>query len=245
MNQKTFEGALRIGMTLVVALSSCVVQPLTKQTKAEVWQRKDPETPQLLVRSYYGTPDQVKALVTELGDVVRPVRKWARQGNGAVSLRFVDEQGRSLRTVESGGHLVVEGQPGQAYAIRIRNETDVKLEVLPIVDGLDLETGLEAELRRAGKMLGPRDDVAFGGRSGTGGKEEVLRFRGGEGVTALHRWNPSGTVGSVVLAIFVGQGEDSFDDRPVSERVQPMAIGNQGSFPQRRTEPMRIPYQYR
>ncbi len=245
MNKRKGWGFRGVGLILLMTLSSCVVQPLTKRGKGEVWQRADVGTPQLLVRAFYGTPEEVQALLAELGDVVRPVRRWARQGNGAVSMRFVDERGRALRTVESGGHLVVEGRPGQVYAIRIRNETDVLMEVLPMVDGLDLETGLEAELGRAGKMVGPRKEVVFGSRAVTGGKGEALRFRENEGAAALHRWSPTGTAGSVLVAVFLGQGDDSFEDMPARERLRPVAIGNQGTFPQPRAEPMRLPYQYR
>ena len=245
MNKRMGWGFRGVGLILLMTLSSCVVQPVTKRGKGEIWQRTDAGTPQLLVRAYYGTPEEVQAILAELGDVVRPVRRWAKQGNGAVSMRFVDERGRALRTVESGGHLIVEGRPGQAYAIRIRNETDVILEVLPMVDGLDLETGLVAELGRAGKMVGPRKEVVFGSRAVTGGKGEALRFRENEGAAALHRWSPTGTAGSVLVAVFLGQGDDSFEDMPARERLRPVAIGNQGTFPQPRAEPMRLPYQYR
>jgi hypothetical protein len=245
MNKRMVWSFRGVGLILLTMLSGCVVQPLTKRGKGEVWQRTDVGTPQLLVRAFYGTPEEVQALLAELGDVVRPVRRWARQGNGAVSMRFVDERGQALRTVESGGHLIVEGQPGQAYAIRVRNETDVILEVLPMVDGLDLESGLAADLGKAGKRVGPRKEVVFGSRGTEGGKAEALRFRKNEGAAALHRWSPTGTAGSVLVAVFVGQGDDSFDDMPARERQRAVAVGNQGTFPQPSAEPMRLPYQYR
>lgn len=238
-------GFLRLLMLLFMALSSCVVQPLTKRSKGKVWQRTDGETPQMLVRVFYGTSEQVQAMLGELGDVVRPVRRWARQGNGAVSIRFVDDRGRALRTVESGGQLLVEGQPGQVYAVKIRNETDVILEVLPMADGLDLETGREADLGRSGRWVGPRKETVFDSRGTVTGKGEPLQFREGVGPSVVHRWSPTGTAGSVLVAVFLGKGDDSFDDMSARERLRTGVIGHQGTFPQRRYEPMRLPYQYR
>jgi len=93
--------------------------------------------------------------------------------------------------------------------------------------------------------VGPRKEVVFGSRAVTGGKGEALSFRENEGAVALHRWSPTGTAGSVLVAVFLGRGDDSFEDMPARERVRPVAIGNQGTFPQPRAEPMRLPYQYR
>lgn len=238
-------GCVRLGLLVFMMLSSCVVQAPSKRFSGESWQRTDGETPQMLVRVFYGTPEKVGAILEELGDVARPVRRWARQGNGAVSIRFVDERGRTLRTVESGGQLLVEGQPGQVYAMEVRNETDVVLEMLPMVDGLDLETGLEADLSRMGRQVGPRQETIFGSCGTVDGKGEGLRFREVAGQTAVHRRSPTGTVGSILVAVFIGKGSDSFADLPARERMRPSVVGPQGAFPQRRYEPMRLPFQYR
>jgi len=162
-----------------------------------------------------------------------------------VSVRFVDERGRGLRTVEGGGRLIVEGRPGQVYAIQVRNETDVIVEILPMVDGLDLEKGLGAGLEMAGRRVGPRQETVFGTRASADGKGESLRFGEGAGPVAVHRESLTGTDGSVVIAVFLGKGVDSFADRPARERLRANAFGEPGAFPQRRYEPMRLPYQYR
>jgi hypothetical protein len=226
-------------------LSSCVVSPLTKKPVAKAWQRASSEAPHLLVRAFYGKPEIAEAMMRELEDVARPVRRWARQGNGAVSVRFVNERGRALRVAECGGQLIVEGQPGQAYALKVRNETDVTIEVLPMVDGLDLETGEAADLARAGRRVAPRKETVFAVRAGADGKGEALRFREVNGPEALRRTAPTGTLGSVVVAVFLGEGTDSFDDRPALQRRRPGTFPQPGSFPQRRYEPMLLPYQYR
>jgi hypothetical protein len=119
------------------------------------------------------------------------------------------------------------------------------MEVLPFVDGLDLETSLEGDLKRRGRLLGPRQETVFGSRVDEAGREELLRFRATGGPMALHRTSATGVVGSVFVAVFHGRGDDSFDDLPARERLRPSAIGGLQTFPQRRYAPMRLPYQYR
>lgn len=235
----------RAGLLLLLVLPSCVVAPLTKKAGSSAWQRSEKEAPHLLARLFYGDAETTRSMVAELGDVVRPVRRWSRQGNGAVSVRLEDERGKSLPMVECGGYLIVEGNPGQTYALRVRNETDVTLEVLPMVDGLDLESGQEARLERVGRLVGPRKETLFSTRSGADGKGESLRFLANQDLEKLHRTHSTGTAGSLVIAVFLGEGDESFQNRPARERRRPGIFPQPGSFPERRYEAMLIPYQYR
>lgn len=233
------------GLACLLLLQGCVVAPLTPRSDAQEWRRSQKDAPHLLARVFYGGPETVQAMLTELEDVARPVRRWSRQGNGAVSVRLENERGRPLRMAECGGHLLVEARPGQAYALRVRNETDVIIEVLPMVDGLDLETGKESDLTRKGRRVAPRKNTVFAVRAGPDGKGSPLRFLEDQGLDALHRVSPTGTAGSIVIAVFLGEGADSFDSRSARERRRPGVFPQPGSFPERRYEPMLLPYQYR
>lgn len=230
----------------VCLMASCVVSPTPREAAAKAgWERATGGTPHQVIRAFYGKWEVVELLLKESGDPARAVRRWARTGNGAISVRFVDEKGRGLKVVECGGQLIVEGQPGQAYAVRVRNETDVPVEILPLVDGLDLETGEDGDLGRPGRRLGPREETVFGARAGTEkGKAEVLRFRDTTGPEPLFRTSPTGTEGSVVLAVFLGKGADSFDDRPMLKRRRTVGVAPAGGMQMGRFEPMLLPYQY-
>jgi len=236
---------LRAGLLALLFLQSCVVAPLSKKSATKPWQRSENEAPHLLARLFYGDAETTQAMLVELGDVARPVRRWSRQGNGAVSVRCDDERGKPLPMVECGGCLIMEGNPGQAYALRVRNETDVILEVLPMVDGLDLESGLEASLERPGRQVAPRKETVFNARVGPKGKAECLRFLENRGTATVHRSHVTGTAGSLVIAVFLGEGDESFDSRSARERRRPGIFPQPGSFPERRYEAMLLPYQYR
>lgn len=232
-------------MLLLLALAGCVVSPPHKtKSGGKEWQRKHDDSAFMLERCFYGTPEQVQQMLEELGDVAQPVKGWARMGNGAVSLRLVDQRGRALPMVECGGRLLVTGSPGQAYALMVRNETDATLEVLPMVDGLSLATGQNASLEESGRLVGPRETSRFDTQMGSGGKAEPLQFRGIEGIETLHRSSPTGTLGSIVVAVFLEQGAESFDARHPLERRRSDGPGLR-QWPQRRYEPMLLPYQYR
>jgi hypothetical protein len=231
------------GWTLVAAvacLSGCVISPTPKKKAGSgEWQRTMGATPQLVGTCFYGPKGVSEALLLEMEDVVRPVRRVMRIGNGALSMGLTDERGRKLKAVECGGYLVVQAEAGQSYQLVVENESDVPWEVLPSVDGLDLESGEPADLTRRGRVVPPRGKTVFTSMRGEDGKAVPLRFRQVADTSARYRTNSTGTLGSVVVAGFLGAGTESFDTRPLLTRRRT------GGFPERRYEPMLLPYQYR
>jgi hypothetical protein len=164
-----------------------------------------------------------------------------------IELGFLDAQGRSLPVVECGGVVVLPGPPDQEYQIRVINRSDVELEVLPFVDGLDLETGRPGELSMIGRRIPPRGDTVFSHRRaksppGDAAVPGRLQFRTLPEIRAPFQNTPTGTLGSVVVAVFLAEGTDSFDDRPVLERRRAV---QHASFPQPHHQPLLLPYQYR
>ncbi len=233
---------------LLLALVSCDTparpRAQTKVPTAAEWQRSTPETAQLLARSFYGPRGVTDQIVMELGDVVVPARRRTRFGNGMISLSFLDARGGRLPAVECGGHLVVEGNPGQPWQLLVENETDIPLEILPSADGLDLETGAPSDLSRRGRIVPPRGETTFSTRAGAEGRAEPLTFSAIVDAGAIHRVHTGGTHGSIVVAVFMQPGQDSFDSRPLLERRQSTLHSQPGSVPMRRYQPMLLPYQY-
>lgn len=229
---------IALACLIIVTQVGCQVgKPVVTQA---TWVRQVEARPQLVMRCYYGPAEGVKQMIEELQDVARPVRGVTRLGNGAVALGFQNERGRWLRAFECGGMLLVEGAEGQPYRLVVENKTDVILEVLPSVDGLDLQSGTALELKQRGRMMPPRGKTVFDAISGADGKAAPLKFRAVKGTQALYQISSTGTLGAVQLAVFLGQGTDTFDARP------PLARRNRArSFPDRQFEPMLLPYQYR
>ncbi len=228
----------------VLLLGACThTKPVIVAT--DEWQRATPKTPQMLARCFYGPRALTDALVLEMQDTALPARRWTRIGNGMISLRVENDRGRRLPALQCGGYLVVSGDPGQAWQLIVQNETDVPVEILPSVDGLDLETGEAADLQRRGRIVPPREKTVFTTMAGEEGKAVPLTFREVPDTSALHRLTPTGTLGMVGVAVFLPEGRDSFDSRPLLERRQPALHGGPGAIPLRRYEPMLLPYQYR
>jgi len=233
-------GAVLLGIFSFFVLASCQHGNNGKPAGGLEWVRQVEARPQLVARCYYGPPEVIRTMIEELQDVARPVRGLTRFGNGAVAVGFKDERGRWMQAVECGGMLLVEGMEGQAFQLVVENKTDVILELLPSVDGLDLDTGAPLELTSRGRLVPPRARVLFGLINGPEGKAEPLRFRAVSGPQALYQISTTGTLGAVQVAIFLGAGTDTFDSRP------PLARRNHArTFPQRRHEPILLPYQYR
>ncbi len=243
-DEKTSTLTAWAGLAAMLFLASCAGAPRSSGGNGG-WKRSIEDTPQLLARCFYGPREVTDALVTEMEDVAVPARRWARFGNGMISLRVENGQGRMLPALECGGHLVVVGDAGQSWRLWVSNETDVPIEVLPMVDGLDLESGGPADLARSGRVLPPRQKTVFTTMAGEGGKAAPLTFREVADTQALHRITPTGTAGSVVVAVFLPAGRDSFDSRPLLERRLPPLHSGGGTTPRRRYEPMLLPYQYR
>lgn len=233
-------GRVLMGLWVVVSMMGCEVGQTAKPAAGSAWTRQVDERPQQVLRCYYGPPDVIRAMIEELEDVAVPVRGLSRFGNGAVAAGFKNERGQWLRGVECGGMLLVEGSEGQVYQLVVENKTDVALELLPSVDGLDLESGEVLELKSRGRVVPPRGTTQFSFINGADGKAEPLRFRSITGPQAIHQISSTGTLGVVQVAVFQAQGTDTFESRPPSAR----RIHGR-TFPQRHHEPLLLPYQYR
>ena len=233
-----------LGLSVAAGLTACAAtKPVA--LAPDSWERATPKTPQMLARLFYGPRSITDALLLEMQDVALPARRWTRCGNGMISLRAENDRGRRLPALQCGGQLVVVGEPGTAWRLWVRNETDVPIEVLPSVDGLDLETGKPADLALRGRLLGPRESVAFASMAGAAGKETPLTFREVKDTSALYRMTTTGTLGMVVVAVFLPKDVDSFDSQPLLQRRLPSLHGGPGALPNRRYQPMLLPYQYR
>jgi hypothetical protein len=231
---------VRVGVASLLVMTSCQVGEKAKPAGAAGWVRQVEARPQQVARCYYGPAEVIRTMIEELEDVAQPVRGLSRFGNGAVAVGFKDERGRWMPAVECGGVLLVEGTEGQAFQLVVENKTDVILELLPSVDGLELETGAPLALTSRGRLVPPRGKVSFGQIQGAEGKAELLRFRAVSGPQALYQISTTGTLGAVQVAVFVGAGSDTFDARP------PLARRNRTrTFPQTHHEPLLLPYQYR
>ncbi|WP_441286712.1 hypothetical protein ACSRUE_30850 [Sorangium sp. KYC3313] len=73
-----------------------------------------------------------------------------RDLKGIVEVELLVEEGGALTPTREYVHretTYVEGRSGQRYALRVRNPTGARVEVVPTVDGLDVQSGKDASTR--------------------------------------------------------------------------------------------------
>ncbi len=92
-----------------------------------------------------------------------------------ISIGLRDQNGRFLPGLIVGDRWFVVGEEGRRYAIVVRNQSDLRLEVVLSVDGLDVMDGRPASVRKRGYVIPPhRTLVVEGFRRST---EAVAAFR--------------------------------------------------------------------
>ncbi|HEX9051353.1 MAG TPA: hypothetical protein VF841_12550, partial [Anaeromyxobacter sp.] len=123
----------------------------------------------------------------------------ARRGPWSVEL--VDEGGAVLPTFDHRGRTYVLGTRGRRYAVRVRNGTGARIEVVVSVDGRDAIDGRPSSLAKRGYVVDPwRDVVVDGFRLG---EDSVAAFRFGSVASSYAaRMGDDRDVGVVGVAVF-------------------------------------------
>jgi hypothetical protein len=128
-------------------------------------------------------------------------------GEGALSVALVDDAGRALPGITTGGRTLIIGENGERYRIVVRNATAARFEVVASVDGLDVIDGQPADPARRGYLVDPRGTLTIAGFRTS--DDAVAAFRFGA-VADSYAAQTSGdrNVGVIGLAIFSERGSD-------------------------------------
>jgi pyruvate/2-oxoglutarate dehydrogenase complex dihydrolipoamide acyltransferase (E2) component len=102
------------------------------------------------------------AITTLLATAVAPFA-ISRAGSLARVDVYDRSAGESLAVYRHRGRSYVVGQPGNEYAVRIRNSTDRRLLAVVSVDGVNVVTGESASPDQSGYVLDPGDYVNIQG----------------------------------------------------------------------------------
>jgi hypothetical protein len=76
-----------------------------------------------------------------------------------VTIELRDQSGRMLPGLIVGDRWFVVGEEGRRYSIVVRNRSDLRLEVVLSVDGLDVIDGRPASFRKRGYILNPHQKL--------------------------------------------------------------------------------------
>jgi hypothetical protein len=171
----------------------------------------------------------------------RPVFSGAIESLLSVELR--DQSGSLLPGLAVGGRWFVVGEAGRRYSIVVRNESDVRIEVVLSVDGLDVMDGRPASYGKRGYIIAPRGQVRVEGFRQSFDAVAAFRFGSVSDSYANRKHGDTRNVGVIGIAAFNEYGTDPFEltERERRMRASPFP-GNFASPPEPMPyRPMRRP----
>jgi hypothetical protein len=107
-----------------------------------------------------------------------PATSELRALGGLLELSMVDASGRPFPALRQAGHLVVLGEPGERYALRVENRSNQRYEIVATVDGLDVIDGETGNLGKRGYLVEAHGSVVIDGFRRS--NEQVAAFRLGD-----------------------------------------------------------------
>ncbi len=131
---------------------------------ATTFRRASATQPFAVAAIYYDDPPGILAMAHS----VAPKRRWpvlSAPTSGLLSVALRDENGRLLPGLIVGDRWFVVGEKGRRYSIVVRNRSDLSLEVVLSVDGLDVLDGRAASFRKRGYVISSARTGNCGGLS--------------------------------------------------------------------------------
>jgi hypothetical protein len=113
----------------------------------------------------------------------------------------------------------IVGEEGRRYSIVVRNRSDLRLEIVLSLDGLDVIDGRPASLRKRGYILNPPQKLVEGFRQSM---EAVAAFRFGpvRESYAAEKYHNTRTSGVIGIALFNEMGSDPWKNEEVRRRLK-------------------------
>ena len=148
-----------------------------------------------------------------------------------VSIGLKDQSGRFLPGLIVGDRWFVIGEEGRRYAIVVRNRSDLRLEVVLSVDGLDVLDGRPASVRKRGYVIGPQRTLTVDGFRQSAESVAAFRFSPVRESYAQEKYRSSRNVGVIGVAIFNERGTYPWTNREVQKRLRANPFPNRFATP--------------
>lgn len=184
-----------------------------------IFRRASNVRPLATAKIYYndaeGLNDMVGALV--------PRRERPALGSTVDNLFDVeirDQTRRLLPGLASGGRWFVIGEKGRRYSIRLRNRTEVRIEAVLSVDGLDVLDGRAASFRKRGYVMGPHGTLEIEGFRQSADAVAAFRFSSVRDSYANRKYGETRNVGVIGVAIFNEFGTDPLGESEAERRLR-------------------------
>lgn len=197
---------------------------------AEVpFQRANPNKPFALARIYYNDLSGILAMAGS----VSPQRRWPILSGPAAALVSVglrDQSGRFLPGLIVGDRWFVVGEPGRRYSIVVRNRSELRIEVVLSVDGLDVMDGRPASFSKRGYIIRPRGEVNVQGFRQSLDEVAAFRFSSVRESYANRKYGDTRNVGVIGIAVFNEYGTDPWSSDEVRRRLKADPFPGRGRF---------------
>ncbi|MBI3268231.1 MAG: hypothetical protein HYZ53_04360 [Planctomycetes bacterium] len=168
------------------------------------FERANPTTPTVVATLYYDDREGVEAMAGRLRGNRIAEAAFPVAGIGVtVSLR--DGSGDNLPAVHAGPRDCVVGESGSRYVLHFRNRSDLLLEIVASVDGLDVWDGRPASYAKRGYLLRPRGELTIDGWRRSDVEVAAFRF-GSVRDSYAARMGSARNVGVIGVAVFHERG---------------------------------------
>jgi hypothetical protein len=181
--------------------------------------RATPNEPLAMARIFYNDRAGIEAMANANAlRRERPLLPSAAASLVEVAIR--DQTGRLLPGLVVGDQWFVVGEEGRRYSIEVRNRSDLRLEAVLSVDGLDVIDGRPASLRKRGYVIDPHRAVVVDGFRQSLGTVAAFRFSPVRESYAHEKYHGTRNVGVIGLAIFNEEGSSPWTNREVQKRLR-------------------------
>ncbi len=148
-----------------------------------------------------------------------------------VSIGLKDQSGRFLPGLVVGDRWFVVGEEGRRYSIVVKNRSDLRLEAVLSVDGLDVLNGRPASVRNRGYVIDPHRTLVVDGFRQSAEAVAAFRFSPVRESYAQEKYRNTRNVGVIGLALFNERGTYPWTDREVRKRLQANPFPNRFAPP--------------
>lgn len=148
-----------------------------------------------------------------------------------VALGLKDQSGRFLPGLIVGDRWFVIGEQGRRYAVVVRNQSDLRLEAVLSVDGLDVLDGRPASVRKRGYVIEPHRTLIVEGFRQSREAVAAFRFSPVRESYAQEKYRDTRNVGVVGIALFNERGTYPWTDREVKKRLEANPFPNRFATP--------------
>ena len=203
-----------------------------RRSKVELttFHRADSSHPVANAAIYYNDEQGIRAML----NTAAWSRTWPMlppRMESMISVGLKDPLGRFYPGVFNGDRWFVVGQEGRRYVIVVRNKTDLRLEIVLSVDGLDVLDGRQASVRKPGYIMAPRSELKVDGFRQSTESVAAFRFSPVRESYAAQKHHNTQNVGVIGVAVFNEAGTNPLTEREVQKRLDANPFPGQFAAP--------------